>query len=216
MTGQPATIHQFVSCLRQQQQQQPQQQQQQPQQQIMEHDEKVVQEILNMGIGTREEVIAALNASFGNADVAVQYLLSGEIPDYESDVLQEDLEEGEGFGFETLRELPFFNQIKALVQQDPANLEIILRNIRAQSPDLYEQIIQNKEQFLQLLQEPVDPSSLPFPTQTVVIQSQEDRDAIERLCDLGFPKEKVIEAFLACDKNEELAANYLFESMEDE
>lgn len=172
--------------------------------------------MVNMGFA-REEVIAALNASFGNANIAVQFLLSGEIPDLDSEqVMQEELEEGEGFGIEALRDLPMFNQIKALVQQDPANLEIILLNIRAQFPDLYEQIIQNKEQFLQLLQEPIDPQSLPFPTQTVVIESQEDKDAIERLCALGFPKEKVIEAFLACDKNEELAANYLFDNAMDE
>ena len=42
-------------------------------------------------------------------------------------------------------------------------------------------------------------------------------DAINRLQSLGFPKNRAAEAYFACDKNEEMAANFLFESgMEDE
>ncbi|KAG7665510.1 RAD23 [[Candida] subhashii] len=40
--------------------------------------------------------------------------------------------------------------------------------------------------------------------------SQQDQDAINRLCELGFERDLVIQVYLACDKNEEVAADILF------
>ena len=39
--------------------------------------------------------------------------------------------------------------------------------------------------------------------------TDEEREVVERLAAMGFPLEICVEAYLACDKNEQLAANYL-------
>ena len=41
--------------------------------------------------------------------------------------------------------------------------------------------------------------------------TSDENDAIERLMALGFSKIEAAQAYLACDKNEEMAANLLFE-----
>ncbi|KAF0714052.1 Aste57867_4066 [Aphanomyces stellatus] len=43
--------------------------------------------------------------------------------------------------------------------------------------------------------------------------TEEEAAAVGRLCDMGFDRNEVIQAYLACDKNEALAANFLMDSM---
>ncbi|KAL4754309.1 XPC-binding domain-containing protein [Aspergillus terricola var. indicus] len=120
---------------------------------------------------------------------------------------------GEAQSLDFLRNHPAFQQLRQLVQQQPQMLEPILQQVGQGNPQIAQLIGQNEEAFLQLLSEEDDAALPPGTTQIHV--TEEERDAIERLCRLGFPRDLVIQAYFACDKNEELAANYLFENSDD-
>ncbi|OTA66789.1 UV excision repair protein Rad23 [Hypoxylon sp. EC38] len=115
-----------------------------------------------------------------------------------------------------LRNNAQFQQLRQVVQQQPQMLEPILQQLGAGNPQLAQLISQNPEQFLNLLGEAGDDDApLPPGAQTIAV-TEEERDAIERLCRLGFDRDAAIQAYFACDKNEELAANFLFDQPEDE
>ena len=46
----------------------------------------------------------------------------------------------------------------------------------------------------------------------VIQMTQEEKAAIDRLKAMGFSEHKAVEAYIVCGKNEELAANYLFDN----
>ncbi|KAK3180097.1 UV excision repair protein rad23 [Lecanicillium sp. MT-2017a] len=115
-----------------------------------------------------------------------------------------------------LRTNPQFQQLRQVVQQQPQMLEPILQQLGAGNPQLAQLIASNPDAFLQLLGEDAeDDAPLPPGAQAISV-TEEERDAIERLCRLGFDRDQAIQAYFACDKNEELAANFLFDQPDDE
>jgi len=117
---------------------------------------------------------------------------------------------GAAANLEFLRSNPQFQQLRQVVQQQPAMLEPILQQVAAGNPQLAQMITQHPEQFMQLLAEDGDDDMAAPPGGSIAV-TEEERDAIERLCRLGFERNLVIQAYFACDKNEELAANFLFD-----
>ncbi|KAF2722034.1 UV excision repair protein Rad23 [Polychaeton citri CBS 116435] len=118
---------------------------------------------------------------------------------------------GNAGNLDFLRNNPQFQQLRQVVQQQPQMLEPILQQVAAGNPQLAQIITQNPDQFMELLSE-IGGDDVPLPpgAQQIAV-TEEERDAIERLCRLGFERDMVIQAYFACDKNEELAANFLFD-----
>lgn len=124
----------------------------------------------------------------------------------------------EGGGAGAAANLAQREQLRQMVSQNPAMLQELIQNIVAQNPALAQAINQNPELLYQILSaglegedgEEGDEMGAPPGTQTIAL-TQEELDAIERLQGLGFTRQQAAEAYLACGKNEELAANFLFE-----
>jgi len=217
---------------------------------------RMVQNIMDMGYG-RDEVVAALTASFNNPDRAVEYLLTGIPPSLVTEgsaapaaqdappasdnapstpaqaaaAVAAAVEGGGGTAASDpadplafLRNQDEFQQMKRLLQQNPSMLNALLQHIGQSNPELLQVISQNQEAFIRMINEPEGGSAGSGGVgggrpaggggenlgESGVIQvSPQDKEAIERLKALGFPEHLVVQAYFACEKNENLAANFL-------
>lgn len=147
--------------------------------------ENMITEIMSMGY-EREQVIAALRASFNNPDRAVEYLLMGIPGDRESQAVVDPPPQAVSTGtpqspavaaaaatttattatsagghpLEFLRNQPQFQQMRQIIQQNPSLLPALLQQIGRENPQLLQQISQHQEHFIQMLNEPVDRKSV--------------------------------------------------------
>ena len=200
---------------------------------------KEVQTLVEMGF-VKSEAEAAIKAAKGNVDIAVEFLYSG-IP---QNLPEDPISGQEGQGGPRTQLQKIASIFKVLCSQDPSALERILHTLQQASPETMNLIKENEEEFKNLLTQPltqedihdfqemqsmfsniqggqgsgmgggVQPGARPGTVQ--IRLTKEEGEAVKRLMDLGFTQSEVIQAYLACDKNEEYAANFLFENrMED-
>ncbi|GMI77815.1 Arabidopsis thaliana aldehyde oxidase 1, RADIATION SENSITIVE23B [Hibiscus trionum] len=120
-----------------------------------------------------------------------------------------------------LRNNQQFQALRSMVQSNPQILQPMLQELGKQNPQLLGLIQEHQAEFLQLINEPLEGSEGDMFDQAeqemphAINVTPAEQEAIERLEAMGFDRALVIEAFLACDRNEELAANYLLENAGD-
>uniref|UniRef100_A0A0W0FVP2 UV excision repair protein RAD23 n=1 Tax=Moniliophthora roreri TaxID=221103 RepID=A0A0W0FVP2_MONRR len=117
--------------------------------------------------------------------------------------------QGQHIDIEALRNNPQIQQLREHIAQHPESAQAFIQQLATQYPQLIQTFAQNPDAFIRLLD--LDPQSMAPPGSHVISVTEEERAAIERLEAFGFPRHKVLEAYLACDKDETMAANYLFE-----
>ncbi|KAK7270605.1 hypothetical protein RJT34_25900 [Clitoria ternatea] len=129
---------------------------------------------------------------------------------------------GAGIGsLDFLRNNAQFQALRSMVQSNPQILQPVLQELGKQNPNLLRLIQEHHAEFLQLINEPVEGSEgdiFDQPEQDMphaINVTPAEQEAIGRLEAMGFDRASVIEAFLACDRDEQLAANYLLENAGD-
>src|SRR5262249_22170764 len=101
---------------------------------------------------------------------------------------------------------------------NPQMLQSIMQSMQQHfGPEIVQLINEHQQEFIDLLNEPVDMPQVgneadeDEPGADGIELSPNDQEAIERIKSMGFDEESVIEAYIACDKNETAAVNFLLQ-----
>ncbi|XP_022215240.2 UV excision repair protein RAD23 homolog B [Drosophila obscura] len=200
--------------------------------------EEMVQHLMSMGY-EEKQVRAALRASFNHPERAIEYLITG-IPTQAANTATPTLTQGGGgaspssvsvspsvaetaVNLAPLMSDPRFAQIREMIRQNPALLEAVLGQIRESNPDVFEAIRNNQGEFIDMMSHDEDndlSDDAEFPhladSEQHASLTASETAAVERLMALGFQRDLAVQVYLACNKNEELAADVLFRQSEEE
>jgi len=125
-----------------------------------------------------------------------------------------------GADLSALRDSQGMAAIRQRVLENPALLQPAIQMLAQNNPQLATALNENPEILLQLLgaaggggdeYDDDDEAALGAGGVQTLSLTPEEHQAIQRLQALGFTQQQAVEAYFACGKNEELAANFLFE-----
>ena len=197
-------------------------------------------QLVEMGFSS-DQASKALEAANGNISNAIDYLYNGLPVKHQpqlSEFLDEEDDDYDGpitldLDPEFLSNLDLNNPetiktiasvVKIITTQDSSQLPDILMDIEETNPEIIEFIKKHEDKFKEEMEKPVNEEDLLYinnmanqsNADEASIQNQElsndDKVVVERLMGLGFTEEECIQAYLACDKNEMMAANFLLEN----
>ncbi|KAE8734353.1 putative ubiquitin receptor RAD23a [Hibiscus syriacus] len=196
-------------------------------------------QLMDMGGGNwdKETVTLALRAAYNNPVRAVDYLYSGipESAEVAVPMARFPTSQTTETGAAPVAGAPNSSPLNMLPMEtlsgaDAGGLESLdflrnnqqpmLQELGKQNPQLLRQIQEHNAEFLQLINEPLEGSERCL---DIFDQAEQDmphainvtpaeQEAIQRLEAMRFKRALVTKAFLACDRNEGLAANYLLEN----
>uniref|UniRef100_A0A182P4D6 UV excision repair protein RAD23 n=1 Tax=Anopheles epiroticus TaxID=199890 RepID=A0A182P4D6_9DIPT len=131
-----------------------------------------------------------------------------------------------------LRDNPVFEDMRRILRDDPSMLPYLMRRMQASNPELLNIIAEYQDEFLALINEgnqgqgggggvgsagqPLSRELEDIAAAMVNSLTPSDMDAIERLKALGYPEHLVIQAYIACERDEYDAAMFLVTQTLDE
>ncbi|XP_053664719.1 UV excision repair protein RAD23 homolog B-like [Anopheles marshallii] len=193
-----------------------------------------IQRLKEMGY-SEQSARLALEICANIPDRAVEYLLSemggGSDVSFALAAAQQQQQEQQGVPtgaapagdanpLDFLRNNPVFENMKRILRDDPLMLPHLMRRMQESNPVLLSIIAEHQDEFLAMINEGSAPMSHDMEDiASAMINSltPSDMDAIERLKALGYPEHLVIQAYIACERDEYDAAMFLVtQTLDDE
>lgn len=174
-----------------------------------------VSDLMSMGYG-EEEVRSALRASFNHPERAIEYLING-IP---QEVVSEQ-------GLAAIPSVQTSDQLQQLmadlnitrmremINQNPELIHRLMNRLAETDPATFEVFQRNQEELINMISGGASRTPNEIEHLQITLTAEETA-AVGRLEALGFERVMAVQAYLACDKDEQLAAEVLIRQSEED